>query len=44
MRDALERKDNGSEGLQRCSTSEEVKKCVAKRGNRKAAGADQMVN
>ena len=38
------REDSGSEGLQREFTTEEVNKCVAKLKNRKAAGADQMVN
>ena len=42
--DASEREDSGSEGLQREFTREEVKKCVAKLNNRKAAGADQIVN
>ena len=37
---ASERKDSGTEGLQREFTREEVKKCVAKQ----AAGAEQIVN
>ena len=42
--DASEREDSGSEGLQGEFTREEVNKCVAKLENRKAAGADQIVN
>ena len=42
--DASEREDSGSEGLQREFTREEVKKCVAKLKNRKAGGANQIVN
>ena len=42
--DASEKEDSGSEGLQREFTKEEIKKCVAKLKNRKAAGADQIVN
>ena len=41
---ASEREDSGSGGLQREFTREEVKKYVAKLENRKAAGADQIVN
>ena len=36
--------DSGSEGSQTEFTREEVKKCEAKLKNRKAAGADQIVN
>ena len=42
--DASEREDSGSEGLQREFTREEIKKCAANVKNRKAAGADQIVN
>ena len=42
--DVSEREDRGSEGLQREFTREEVKKCVAKLKNRKAGGANQIVN
>ena len=42
--DVSEREDRGSEGLQREFTREEVRKCVAKLENKKAAGADQIVN
>ena len=38
------REDSGSGGIQREFTREEVKKCVAKLKNRKAAGADHIVN
>ena len=38
------RKDGGSEGLQREFTRGEVKKCVAKLDNKKAARVDQIVN
>ena len=40
---ASERKDGGSEVLQRELTREEVNKCIAKLENRKSAGADQIV-
>ena len=42
--DASEKEDSGTEGLQREFAREEVKKCVAKLKNRKAAGADPIVN
>ena len=42
--DASERGDSGSEGLQGEFTREEVKKCAANLKNRKAAGADQIVD
>ena len=38
--DASGKEDNGSKGSQREFTREELKKCVAKLKNRKAAGAD----
>ena len=38
------REDSGSIGLQREFTRDEVKECVAKLKNRKAAGADGIVN
>ena len=43
--DAPEREDSsGSEGLQRGFTREEVKKCLAKLENVKAAGAYQILD
>ena len=36
--------DSGSERLQKGFTTEDVKKCAAELNNRKAAGADQIVN
>ena len=41
---ASEREDRGSDGLQREFTRQEANKCVAKLKNRKAAGADKIVN
>ena len=41
---ASEREDRDFGGLQREFTREEVKKCVATLKNRKAAGADNIVN
>ena len=40
---ASEREEHGSDGLQRV-TREDVNKCVAKLKNRKAAGANKIVN
>ena len=42
--DASAREDSGSEGLQREFSREEVMNCVAKLKNRKAGGANQIVN
>ena len=42
--DAPEREGSGSEGIQRELTRGEVKKCVSILKNRKAAGADKIVN
>ena len=42
--EASKREDSGSIGLQREFTRDEVKECVAKLKNRKAAGADGIVN
>ena len=42
--DASEREDNGSGGLEGEFTKERLKKRVAKLMNRKAAGAEQIVN
>ena len=39
-----EREDHGSDGSQREFTREQVKQCVAKLKNRRAAGADKIVN
>ena len=41
---ASEREDRGSDGLQREFTREGVNKCVARLEDRKAAGADEIVN
>ena len=40
---ASERKERGSDGLQRNFTREQVNKCVAELKNRKAAGADKLL-
>ena len=42
--EASKREDSGSIGLQREFARDEVKECVAKLKNRKAAGADEIVN
>ena len=42
--DASEGEDSGSKGLQRRFAGEEVQKCVPKLRNRKAPGADQIVD
>ena len=41
---ASKREDSGSKGLQREFTRVEVEECVATLKNRKAAGADEIVN
>ena len=42
--EASKREDSGSKELQRKLTRVEVEECVAKLKNRKAAGADEIVN